>query len=186
MSSHHIVREKQEPALLILGLDHFSDELLGQLLEWSPTVITTDALAETLHVLGIKIDVLLTNGITDNQQADVKLVELINDDALQTALNYLTANGYAAVNIIADELALPDYDQLARQLDLVIYYKEKKISAVRSGFSKWKAAGESVEILTRPHNFQYTGLLPVTDTFFNGMVIFFLIYLPGLIYTVPA
>ena len=41
MSSHHIVREKQEPALLVLGLDDFPDELLGQLLEWSPTVIVT-------------------------------------------------------------------------------------------------------------------------------------------------
>lgn len=154
--------------MLILGLDHFSDELLGQLLEWSPTVIASDDVAEKLHMLGIKIDVLLTNGTTNNPQADVKFVKLINDDVLQTALNYLTANGYAAVNIITDDLALPDYDQLAKQLNLVIYYKEKKISAVRSGFSKWKAAGESVEILTQPNNFQYTGLLPVTDTFFKN------------------
>ena len=42
MSSHHIVREKQEPALLVLGLNNFSTELLGQLLEWNPTVITTE------------------------------------------------------------------------------------------------------------------------------------------------
>ena len=56
MSSHHIVREKQEPALLVLGLDNFPDELLGQLLEWSPTVITTSQTAEKLVVNGTKID----------------------------------------------------------------------------------------------------------------------------------
>ena len=56
MSSHHVVREKQEPALLVLGLDGFDDELLGQLLEWSPTVITTQQIAERLNAYGIKID----------------------------------------------------------------------------------------------------------------------------------
>ncbi|RZK41505.1 MAG: thiamine pyrophosphokinase, partial [Pedobacter sp.] len=39
MSSHHIVREKQEPALYIHQLGNFDEEKLGQLLEWSPTVL---------------------------------------------------------------------------------------------------------------------------------------------------
>jgi len=60
MSSHHIVREKQEPALLILELGLFEEEHLGQLLEWSPTVLVNDASAEKLHSLGIKFDMLLT------------------------------------------------------------------------------------------------------------------------------
>jgi len=55
MSSHHVVREKQEPALLVLGLGNFPDELLGQLLEWSPTVIATPQTAEELVVKGIKV-----------------------------------------------------------------------------------------------------------------------------------
>ncbi len=61
MSSHHIVREKQEPALLVLGLDSFSDELLGQLLEWSPTVIVTELTAERINAYGIKIDWIISN-----------------------------------------------------------------------------------------------------------------------------
>ena len=55
MSSHHIVREKQEPALLVLGLDSFPAELLGQLLEWNPTVIATQLTAKSLNDYGIKI-----------------------------------------------------------------------------------------------------------------------------------
>jgi thiamine pyrophosphokinase len=61
MSSHHIVREKQEPALLVLGMDNFSDELLGQLLEWSPTVIATEIMAEKLNANGIKIDCVIVD-----------------------------------------------------------------------------------------------------------------------------
>ena len=58
MSSHHIVREKQEPALIIANGEACSDELLGQLLEWSPFVVVLDgALDRVLH-RQIKIDVL--------------------------------------------------------------------------------------------------------------------------------
>lgn len=54
MSSHHIVREKQEPALLVLSMDAFDEEMLGQLLEWSPTVICSTGTAEKLDASGIK------------------------------------------------------------------------------------------------------------------------------------
>jgi hypothetical protein len=39
MSSHHIVKEKQEPALYIHHFGNFDEEYLGQLLEWSPTLL---------------------------------------------------------------------------------------------------------------------------------------------------
>jgi hypothetical protein len=39
MSSHHFVRDQQEPALLILALEAFTYDSLGELLEWVPTVI---------------------------------------------------------------------------------------------------------------------------------------------------
>ncbi|HYG16495.1 MAG TPA: thiamine diphosphokinase, partial [Bacteroidia bacterium] len=39
MSSHHFVKEKQEPALIIANGEACSRELLGQLLEWQPTVM---------------------------------------------------------------------------------------------------------------------------------------------------
>jgi thiamine pyrophosphokinase len=61
MSSHHIVREKQEPALLVLSLTDFSFELLGQLLEWSPTLIAITETAIQLHENQIKVDWLIAN-----------------------------------------------------------------------------------------------------------------------------
>ena len=59
MSSHHIVRDDQEPALIIANGASCSSELLGQLLEWSPLVIVLDSAIERVMQLDIKVDVLL-------------------------------------------------------------------------------------------------------------------------------
>ena len=55
MSSHHVVKEKQEPGLLILDPGDFDNEYLGQLLEWSPTVLIADSLTAWAEALGIKV-----------------------------------------------------------------------------------------------------------------------------------
>src|SRR5476649_1842270 len=99
MSSHHIVREKQEPALLVLGMDDFSDELLGQLLEWSPTVMVTEPMAEKLNAYGIKVDWILTDNNSGDIQSDVNLLALNGGPSVKTALTYLIANNYPAVNV---------------------------------------------------------------------------------------
>lgn len=168
MSSHHIVREKQEPALVITGLDNFEDELLGQLLEWSPTVIVTADTAESMQTYGIKIDWLVANSLPEYiTQSDIKLIPTGNGSALTTALKYLTNEGYPSVNIIANEWHLDDYINFADKLDMVIFYNNKKISVIRSGFKKWKPAGERIEFLTVAHNFVYNGLFAESDTAFS-------------------
>jgi thiamine pyrophosphokinase len=148
MSSHHIVREKQEPALLVAGLDNFSDEELGQLLEWSPTVIATLTLAEQLAVYGIKVDGILADQVTNFEQADVKLITLGNQHWLQAALTYLVEQNYPAVNIVTDELDLAVYEEYVAKINLVIFYNKQKIYPVNSGFTKWRPAGELVQVLT--------------------------------------
>ena len=59
MSSHHIVRDDQEPALIIANGASCNNELLGQLLEWSPLIIVLDSAIERVIELNIKVDVLL-------------------------------------------------------------------------------------------------------------------------------
>src|ERR1700744_5578676 len=108
MSSHHVVREKQEPALLLLSMDTFSDEHLGQLLEWSPTVIATELMAEKLNSEGIKVDWILTDNEPDIQ-SDAKRLALNGKSAVKAAMDFLTANGYPSVNIVTDEVNLSDY-----------------------------------------------------------------------------
>jgi thiamine pyrophosphokinase len=163
MSSHHIVREKQEPALLVLGLNSFSDELLGQLLEWSPTVLTIQQTAEKLISYGIKIDWIITNGENEVLQSDVKLIPRGEHTPEEAALKYLISLNYPAVNIISDELNLRDYEAFAERISLVVFNNGKKIYPVNPGFRKWKPAGEAIEILSLSNKLDFTGLEKIKD-----------------------
>ena len=59
MSSHHIIRDNQEAALLIADGEVCSIALMEELLEWSPFVLVLDgALARVLE-WNIRVDVWL-------------------------------------------------------------------------------------------------------------------------------
>lgn len=167
MSSHHIVREKQEPALLVLGLDNFDDEQLGQLLEWSPTLIATPLIAEQLNAFGIKIDGILTDESGEDLQSDIKHLPVGDNTIITAALNYLITQGYPAVNIVTDEFELKDYLYFADKINLVIFYHQQKIYAINSGFNKWKPGGERVEILSPTNNLKTSGLEKMGDNEFK-------------------
>jgi len=166
MSSHHIVRERQEPALLVLGMDNFSDELLGQLLEWSPTVIVTETMAEKLNAAGIKVDWVITDNGNDIQ-SDIKYLPLSDNSIINTVFEFLTANNYPAVNVVTDELDITEYLPFFDQINLVIFYNYQKIYAINSGFSKWKPARETIDLLTNTENLQVTGLERIAETSFK-------------------
>lgn len=167
MSSHHVVREKQEPALLVLSLDSFDEELLGQLLEWSPTVIVSGEIAEKLHSFGIKIDWVIGDAVTGIEQEHVKLVPGGAGSNAGAALKFLVEQGYPAVNVVADDLDLADYTPFAGKIDLVIFYQHKKIYPVHSGFSKWKPAGEVIEVVAPPADLKTEGLAISTPGVFQ-------------------
>jgi thiamine pyrophosphokinase len=162
MSSHHIVREKQEPALLVLGLNHFTEEDLGQLLEWSPTLIASPPVAEQLNIYGIKVDYVITGNEADIEQSDVKLINPEAKTWLQAALAHLVAQAYPAVNIVTDELDLQTFETYAKQINLVIFYKQQKIYAITSGFRKWKPAGETIMVLNSNSPINTEGLQQVS------------------------
>lgn len=157
MSSHHIIREKQEPALLVLGLDGFDDDWLGQLLEWSPTLMVTADMAEQLNAFGIKFDVLIGDTEVD-LQSDIKYVSCKGKTVAEAALKYLTANGYPAVNVVADELVLSDYLPYADKINIVIFNAGQKIYPITNGFTKWKPAGDLIAIVSEVSDLTFTGL----------------------------
>lgn len=163
MSSHHVIREKQEPALLVISLINFSDELLGQLLEWSPTVVALPHTAEELNSLGIKVDVVVGHEVTAHLQEHVKLIFTGAENPIAAALNHLANEGYPAVNVVTDDVETNQYEQFIERINLVIYSGTQKIYPVSSGFSKWKPAGERVRILSLCADLQTTGLLAQPD-----------------------
>ncbi|RRN77958.1 thiamine pyrophosphokinase [Pseudoxanthomonas sp. SGD-10] len=147
MSSHHIIREKQEPALFINNLGTFDLEYIGQLLEWSPTVIVNSAVYDYMHTLSIKIDAVIGDSNILHTQEHTKLIS--KEGELTTAcLEYLLENGYPSVNIIDDDEFKPyKYRQFVNKIDVVIFNATKKIFPVRAGFSKWKPHGEYIYIM---------------------------------------
>jgi thiamine pyrophosphokinase len=166
MSSHHIVREKQEPALLIMNMDGFNHENLGQLLEWSPTVIVDAAMFELVDSLGIKIDGIVTASSAISSQPETILIHT-KDNPLQDALKYLTGEQFPAVNIIDESFQAKDYALYVERIDIVVLTPERKIYPVKPGFSKWQTAGEEIEILLEATNLHYSGLIPITEHIFE-------------------
>lgn len=149
MSSHHIIREKQEPALLILDIASFDQELLGQLLEWSPTVIVAEEVYDHVYSLGIKIDVVLKQSDAIlNIQEHVKVIDLKGTTNLQSTLDFLIKEEYPSVNIITNKFVEQDYINYVNKIDLVVFIDTVKIFPIKSGFSKWKSKGEIISILS--------------------------------------
>lgn len=139
MSSHHIVKEKQEPALYIDELGNFNEELLGQLLEWSPTLLVNAESYDKIFSLGLKIDVLV-NGTNQEVQEDTKVIQG-PVDALMVAINYLHGEKYPAVNVIAKKFDLEKFAGFEDSINLVVFTEKAKHYAIKSGFSVWKPAG---------------------------------------------
>lgn len=154
MSSHHIVRDDQEPALIIANGLACNSELLGQLLEWSPYVIVLDSAIERVVGLGIKVDVLLGDFDRDFDAQFYKEnhypIEIVhtpdqNKTDLQKAFDFLIAKGHKAVNVVwatgkrADH-TLNNFSTLVayrNQLKVVLFDDHSKVFLLSNSFKKW-------------------------------------------------
>ncbi|WP_445457488.1 thiamine diphosphokinase [Flavobacterium sp. HNIBRBA15423] len=154
MSSHHIVRDDQEPALIIANGAACSEELLGQLLEWSPLVVVLDSAIERVLELGIKVDVLLGDfdrGFDVNYYKDsqypIEIVYTPNQDKtdLEKAFDYLIQRNIPAVNVIwatgkrADHTItnITNIVRFRNQLKIVVLDDHSKIYLLPNKFEKW-------------------------------------------------
>lgn len=141
MSSHHIVKEKQEPALYIHEFGSFNEEYLGQLLEWSPTIIVAASEYEKVVSLDVKIDV-----IVGNLEAGIELQENIRivpqqRKGIEDAMEFLVKEKYPAVNVISKISSFDDLTCYLPDINLVLFTERSKHYAIKDGFSVWKPAG---------------------------------------------
>ncbi|QMW06124.1 thiamine diphosphokinase [Spirosoma foliorum] len=164
MSSHHIVREKQEPALLIANGEACDPELLGQLLEWSPTVVVLDSAIWRVLDLGIKVDVLLGDFDRDldldsirEQQYPLEIIHTPDQEKtdLDKGIEYLIERGYPAVNIVwatgrrADH-TIVNMTSIVRykdQIRITMIDNHSKIFPLVGKFEKWYEAGTPISLI---------------------------------------
>ncbi len=164
MSSHHIVRDDQEPALIIANGASCSFELLGQLLEWSPIVVVLDSAIERVLQLDIKVDVLLGDfdgdfnpEIYKEKQYPLEIVHTPNQDKtdLEKALDYLIEKGHKAVNIVwatgkrADHTItnITNIIRYRNKLKIVILDDHSKIFLLPNKFEKWYTANTPISLI---------------------------------------
>ena len=140
MSSHHIVTEKQEPALYIHHIGNFDEENLGQLLEWSPTILVAASEYEKALSLGIKIDVVIGLPNELQIQENTKFI-YAGIENLSTPVKYLISERYPAVNIISDENKFDDLAAFLPEINIVLFTATEKSYAVKPEFSVWKPKG---------------------------------------------
>ncbi|SFA69479.1 thiamine pyrophosphokinase [Flavobacterium swingsii] len=164
MSSHHIVRDDQEPALIIANGAACSSELLGQLLEWSPLVIVLDSAIERVLELGIKVDVLLGDfdrGFDPEYYKDQQFpLEIIyapdqNKTDLEKAFDYLIERKIPMVNVVwatgkrADHTItnLTNIVRYRNALKIVIIDDHSKIFLLPAKFEKWYTASTPISLI---------------------------------------
>jgi len=164
MSSHHIVRDDQEPALIIANGAACDPELLGQLLEWSPLVIVLDSAIERVIDLGIKVDVLLGDfdrgfdpEIYKTSQFPIEIVHAPDQDKtdLEKAFDYLIERKIPAANVVwatgrrADHTItnLTNIVRYRNLLKIVILDDHSKIFLLPNKFEKWYTANTPISLI---------------------------------------
>ncbi|MFN4084502.1 MAG: thiamine diphosphokinase [Spirosomataceae bacterium] len=168
MSSHHIVREKQEPALLIANGASCRWELVQELLEWSPFIVVLDGAMPRVMELGIKVDVLLGDFDRDElnieqiqeSQYPIEVIHTPNQDKtdLEKGIEFLIERGFPAVNIVWATGRRADHT-LANLTNIVRYKTKIKIvmlddfsriyplSPRPARYEKWYVAGTPISLI---------------------------------------
>ena len=184
MSSHHFVKEGQEPALLILDAPAF--DVAGPLLEWAPLVVVVQPALDDVLLWNIKIDAVLAKEINVKDlsaklagQAPLTMLAYTPDESpLINALYFLIRNKQNAVNIFSENAseAIAISEKFADQIQVNVIDGTLKWSAIVSGhFEKWMAARTIVFLKegARQQSIDFKGLKKVDDHYesvVDGMV----------------
>lgn len=172
MSSHHIIRDAQEPALIIHRLDRFPLSILDSLLEWSPTVISGEVAIESYLKLGYKLDVAVVSfgnlnewKVKLEEQQPIAFLAAREGCFFSESFLWLKGSGHAAASIITTEAAFEEVVSSCREwftvLDLVIFTETKRSIICRTPtFRKWLSENTVlyVKLLTNGSKFSSSGL----------------------------
>ncbi|MFY0673274.1 MAG: thiamine diphosphokinase [Bacteroidia bacterium] len=168
MSSHHIVRDMQEPSLLIADGEQCSLALLESLLEWSPVVVALDEAFPKLVSLGIKVDYWL--GDFDNidpkrilselQQDSVKIIKAENQEKtdFEKGIDFLIELGAQAINCVwatgnrLDHTLsnLSTLTNLQHKAKIVFYDDYSKLYFLQNKFEKWYTKNQIISLVPMP------------------------------------
>jgi hypothetical protein len=172
MSSHHFVKEGQEPALIIA--DAVPVAVVEPLLEWAPLVVVMENSIDQVSAWGIKTDVVVTQ-INNTQYMIQKLMDqmpikilscAVADEPLDTALYYLISNKQFTVNVIAQnaEKYISKAEKFTDRLEIIIMDEHIRWFSVKSGhFTKWVPANTKLLTLSLQGDVAFSGEAQMTS-----------------------
>jgi hypothetical protein len=144
MSSHHFVREGQEPALFIIEASSLNN--VESLLEWAPLVMVLDTVLDKVLSWGIKIDVVIaaTKSLQiveekTTEQFPVQIICYAKDEhPISVGLHALIKN-HQAVNIVSgvSDATFQNLAPFCEQINVVLLDHEMRWVPASKKLSKW-------------------------------------------------
>lgn len=159
MSSHHFVKEFQEPALLILSLKENDIEKLESLLEWAPYVIVHENVFADILEKEIKIDAVLCKNTNRElilnlveMQWNIELFEILpTNNLIHKSLSIVEKNGGRNLNVfdIANTLSI-EFPLFESQHSQIVIFSQniKWHLPIELKFEKWLPANTNLNFMS--------------------------------------
>lgn len=168
MSSHHFVRDGQEPSLVIANGESCSMDLLGQLLEWNPFVLVLDGALSRVLDLQVRFDAVLGDFDSVSEHDKDKALQMgvewvhtpdqqLTD--LQKGLEFLIQKGHTAANVLwatgrrADHHFnnLATLPMFAGKIQVSVIDDYSRVFVLPTKFRKWYPKGTQLSLLPINH-----------------------------------
>ena len=166
MSSHHVVRDLQEPALLVADGEVCSLTLLENLLEWSPVVVALDGAFFELNKLGVKVDYWLGDFDEVNPEKtieelgqEVTIIRAENQDQtdFEKGIDFLIKLGAPTINAVwatgkRMDHTLANFSTLTKysNTEIILLNDWSRTYLLKPKFEKWYKKGEIVSLMPLP------------------------------------
>lgn len=175
MSSHHIVRDNQEPALLLVDVAGTRTAFVQEMLEWSPKIVVCEQALDEVLKWNIKIDVAIVQEAHRNKwltilqhQAPVQVFTFAAGEVpWVTAFYLLRSTDHKSVQVVG--LYPGQIESVPDDLNITCVHHNTRWVYVRScKFEKWFPAGVHLDIAGE--NTFVSGLNSCGDTTTDGLV----------------
>lgn len=150
MSSHHVIRDEQEPPILVFQLNKNWEEL-SDLLGWSPTVVINPELSDLFDSKQTKFDGYLSAEEVNNGRNESDFI-YDSSNLSVSLIEWVVHKKYTAINIFCNYNLMKSIFREMKDLSLpipIIFFTENgKFTLIPSQkFKKWYPSNYKINIL---------------------------------------
>jgi len=152
MSSHHVIRDDQEPPIFVLN-ENFDIDVLNELLGWAPLLYVEASLYKWFQARNVKVDgVIILNDTddTDYERVTKYYLSTLKDSLLELVMQVINNKPFTAFNLFCNEDQGREVVKESRigpekYLPFTLFIGGKKtIVTFKNKFAKWFPAGQRI------------------------------------------